>query len=1502
MNRGEELYQVCIRSPNLPFLPLKLPDKIDINMAMHLDQVRRKIPSSLLSWDSYSGTQEEVTKCGMYCSLFDVMAKSKQGNCLSGLLHKMEKEKMVLVKPLADRGFLFLLSSAHLHSSNERRGKSNRGLQALFVFQESRITGRMMSKQAGLHVDSLLPLEPKDPITEHLKTFAPALHHAFFKLRSNPAKDLASAVKSQVLDYLNLREHASGRSYSLPDYRSNSDERLGPYPSQRLKTMGSLLKTYIHAPANFQLAITCLQQDVEDSGPSMVDEYSPVSDWSGSGSTRTGLAQSNGGSVQKPQAEYDKEKMEKLLKLIQMHKRSLGKEDGGVQERSEDLEPTGRKRRPEGDLPASVSKYLKTDVLSNGEQGRAPQGETSMSLSAMMDSMGMFDMDLREHVSHTTPIQDVQSLLKFFITALKKVSHTSASAASASTAHLMLPTQIQEILVPEQTCEPAEPTTHYERSLQARHSEDEQVSHDYLEDQMAGSIGSMDLCSPASSFEQQVQLPAEASHNRLQWRSASTVPVSADEEGTSGTSVMDRSVPAAEQTLESILDQEFQSLCTGIQELMERQQIYYVSQPTLPWHEAMPSFLESTFSPYVSNYVSPLQVQGYVSTLCEKMNHMISSHDAQLYPVAQNDTVQPSPSVADISAALGAPPTGTPAAVLPPKQSDSKAKPQESLQNEASKSQTPVLTPALPPIPTPLSPAPKKQPSPTRKSHPEKKTDAKIPNVADRPKSMPEVNTDLPLIPEVPAEPAQVGAPGGDVIGQIKPDVLCTLLEIMQMNAVRFYIQHGEEEENELYTEIKRYLESLGNIECNPLTYVKNNRQQKFMVIIQNEDIASHVQKIPGLVSLKKLSTVYFAGVDSLDDVKNRTYNELFMSGGLIVSDELILNPDFITLEKLQAFLQLLEGQSMPWKWKVHCKTQKKLKELSRTNSEALDLLNLLTAYQKKHLVEFLPYHECDAPSRQAPDLDCLVKLQAQHTQLRHIIFLTDKSIDVPKFSSNGIIIASLNDIMTDFDSLISKTQAEDSIQPIAPAPAEPDACIEEEDMSLDSDEDATVQAKDGAAEKPTSLPLQPESEDILSPLSDPHSTKPLSCCPVDYNILKEAISQYKASKQSGMSVTEGEDNLVGFGVNPHQSYLYPNSTQWSPFSASPGYHMSSSYSSPACSTSQGQEYSQVSSTSVTPASPVLLSQSANQTSTNSSCVNLSANTAPLGLSQPPCSKEDMDTEVLPCAQSLPQAQPQSFIDDSQPFLPGSQDTPIKAMDPPVLALSSSSSVPCTLPSYPNVPVIPGPIPPPPVPPVYNWPPPAGAQNPYVPGVSLAPFVKNEGAASTEGLCIGPNESLTLNNKADGNMTDTPPFSVQFQDGGTEKSNTLGSMIPSNQGSRTSVNSCTESQRGGIVHAFGMIGGGMHNNPRPLLPRPGVPMRPACRGGPHGPISHGGNRMFGPRGPMPGFMDMRRGGFRGRGMPPMPMRSRPGRGSMWGGPHCNWGHGPPKDYYSDYTY
>lgn len=59
--------------------------------------------------------------------------------------------------------------------------------------------------------------------------------------------------------------------------------------------------------------------------------------------------------------------------------------------------------------------------------------------------------------------------------------------------------------------------------------------------------------------------------------------------------------------------------------------------------------------------------------------------------------------------------------------------------------------------------------------------------------------------------------------------------------------------------------------------------------------ISNVFQQIPGLVTLKKFPCVSFAGVDSLNDVKNRTYHDLFVSGGFVVSDESVLNPESIT-------------------------------------------------------------------------------------------------------------------------------------------------------------------------------------------------------------------------------------------------------------------------------------------------------------------------------------------------------------------------------------------------------------------------------------------------------------------------------------------------------------------------------------------------------------------------------------------------------------------------------
>ncbi|TMS19620.1 Protein TASOR [Larimichthys crocea] len=83
-------------------------------------------------------------------------------------------------------------------------------------------------------------------------------------------------------------------------------------------------------------------------------------------------------------------------------------------------------------------------------------------------------------------------------------------------------------------------------------------------------------------------------------------------------------------------------------------------------------------------------------------------------------------------------------------------------------------------------------------------------------------------------------------------------------------------------------------MEQSPVSFLsQENSDNRLLVIIKNKDIAGHVHKIPGLMSLKRHPSVVFVGIDTLDDIRNNSYNELFVAGGCIVSDELVLNPDF---------------------------------------------------------------------------------------------------------------------------------------------------------------------------------------------------------------------------------------------------------------------------------------------------------------------------------------------------------------------------------------------------------------------------------------------------------------------------------------------------------------------------------------------------------------------------------------------------------------------------------
>ncbi|KAL0158448.1 hypothetical protein M9458_046524, partial [Cirrhinus mrigala] len=178
--------------------------------------------------------------------------------------------------------------------------------------------------------DPLVPLEPKDPIGHQIDDFVPALHHSFYKLRANPPKELAAGLKRQVLDYLNQKEQGVIRPFHIVEYRHNLDDRTNQHPAPRPKNMDVALNSYIYGQAQFQLPVEVLQQSLIDSRPGAA----------------TVLSQTGEGRIDRRQVagEYDKEKMEKLLKLIQLHKRTLGKEEGSGPEREEDWDAAGLKR------------------------------------------------------------------------------------------------------------------------------------------------------------------------------------------------------------------------------------------------------------------------------------------------------------------------------------------------------------------------------------------------------------------------------------------------------------------------------------------------------------------------------------------------------------------------------------------------------------------------------------------------------------------------------------------------------------------------------------------------------------------------------------------------------------------------------------------------------------------------------------------------------------------------------------------------------------------------------------------------------------------------------------------------------------------------------------------------------------------------------------------------------------------------------------------------------
>ncbi|XP_068561371.1 protein TASOR isoform X2 [Cebidichthys violaceus] len=1504
VNKGHELFPICLRSSSRPYLPFKLPEKLEMSRGMQLDQVKRKIPSVLFSWDTYSASRE-VMKCGMSCSLFEVVdgkGKPTSGS-LAALVHKLERDRMVLVKSLFDRGFLFLLSSAQMVESKERRGRVEKNLQALFIFQESRMVVKYSSRQFE---PEPLTTEPQPAALSSVDPFVPALHYALFKLRANPGKDLSSGVERQATDYLTRIDSGTVRPFILPDYKYNADDRTNPLLVHRPKcNMDAVLRSYVHNPGNYILPLSKTKDAIDRirkpapvpaPAPAPV-EYSPVSDWGGSdrGSDRTerpaerppkerppldrpaqekppsdggggggsrrkqGLAHSNGAQAQhktpaepQPQPpqrlrlsqnEYDKDKMKQLLKLIQLHKKAIVKEPG--KERGEDgaWDVNSLKRKFEGDDRGGANKHRRTDPLSNGEPSRGAQAEEEIgddgahgdNLTAVMESMGIYDTDLRAHSNAGAPaVNETQRLLKILLATLNKAVAQGSMAAQANHGEPPTGSGSGEPAFPEPDLknqnEPAAHTNYTEEDMDCSPgsplSPGSPAEQAHTSDTAAWvNPASEDQAQPFPEPEPEPEAEvAMATVTAADAYAEPKTPVNAE---TKKAAAPPPSLPAAEElpfrpsiSLDTILNQEIHSLTSDIKNIMQTHHICYSSRlsPRLPprycW---LPN---SCFSDFVVPFVSPVPVQGHVRALCEKMDKLIPA------PPAPSQVTSPPPPVTTSNLAT---PPPTPVQTAKPKADPSL--PKSSASSHSSKMGTAKGTAS---------------------------TKSKAEGSSAEPEG--EIYSPSHVTPESPETKAQKAASGGgssllagSLIGQLKPEVFSSLVEIFKdvtKNTVKFYIYSGDEgEESTVCKEIKEYLKSLGNSECSPQTFLENSGSlDKLLIIIPNEDIAAHVHKIPALVSLKKLPSVSFAGVDTLDDVKNHTYNELFVSGGFMVSDEFVLNPDLITQDRLQGLLKFLEEQSTPehpWQWKVHCKSQKKLKELGRLNTNAMGLLNLLTSYQKKHLVEFLPYHECDTQSRQAPDLDCLIKLQAQHTQQRHLIFLTERPFEMfLQYSRNGIVIGSIDDIMSGFHSLIGSINQNEL--PTPPSTVN-DECVEEEDMSLDSedDEDDDEDNKDGgeptAASDPPErsqavekgkppLPPPPETEEFRPPLPDQQATPDRTPTLSDYSALKTAISQFKATNQMGMGSSDiGGLSPGGFPVNPHQSFLCP-SASWSSYTGSSSYAASPAYPASPCSSTQEQDY------------------------------------------RPP----------VPVAPSPAMIPPPGVMAAAGP-LANLASLPLEVRPPPpphlmMLGHTYGSDAGG-----------------------------AGAAG-SSPLTTSLPYTDHNDSAYMAGIHQNASgtptqHDRTLTRPGDGlwGTSSCRTASGPLDPSGLPKTGeTLGGSAPGSQGGRTQVN-CINNLGASVGIPTVPTRGGS-------ILRPKMPPHPMCGigygsiGGIPGQMDHG---------PMRGGMGLGSlGSYRGRGPPPVALWPRPGRGhdrgGGGGGGPCSWGYpagrGGAQDHYSDYTY
>ncbi|NXR26818.1 TASOR protein, partial [Cinclus mexicanus] len=1159
-NKGKLVCHVSLKSAAQPWLPCKLPEKLEVEKVASIDQLKKKISPAVFFKEIYKGGKE-VLKNGMYCSLYEVVEKSRSGSHLEGLLQKLEKEKLVLVKTLVDRGFLFLLSPWQMMSPYDHQTGRCCVLHALFLFPEPRcvINSAQKSIPYGTQKNSTTKvLHKKKEIVPEFTKLIQSLRFALMKSQKDSGADFSALVEKYIHVYFKKLYSGSGRGgeFILREYTSQLDDKTLLYAAPRCKDhIDSYLQNYIFDCEAYQLPVSrakeLLDRNRKPQRFSPISDYKATEDYSDFAKAKCRRRihpkyEAAAAKQKLPLGEYDTERLKELISLIQCRKKNVGGDSDSEDPRIR----SGLKRKLENQSE-NLQKYLK---MSDSSENICQTLDSPHSVFSMNSDHGGHEGDLRQaHLLN--PAADTEGLVKALLEMLATASHWDPALLQSVSQALgneemgedmrqneyeSIPAQHRDdhelpdtaqadgitfkdpqspaVLEVDVPCLPypasvglqlpaneaaLEHTLHLQEASTGNTFEDYSpcpsapIEHGYRRQHPSSSnvgevgmhwklipiTGKMDfsssLCvtfrhgmmmmmnsssvglkSPEEPLEYFPPTDALPNDPRVVNRQRSSdyqlpcSPCSDTEKGTAEdghyTGQVEKFEDQYELTdypstakhsisavIETTLLEEYKLFARKIEEILQQKNIAYVSgmsTPVLSTHERI-----MRLSEHICLQASEISVQEYIESLSEKLNSVILASSC----MRQTPPVYSSPEALEVVSSTAPRPVPDTLAVC--RDSDAAPFPEPLCNNLGEE----LHSQEQPSASLPLG----KEKMAHGNAKPQDQTSG-----ADL-MEPPEKTQKSPENLNVSTQPAFF-----DFISQLKPEVFNSFVKIIkdvQKNTVKFYIH--EEGESVLCREIKEYLRKLGNAECHPEQFLKRRADlDKLLIIIQNEDIANFIHKIPCLVTLKRLSCVSFAGVDSLDDVKNHTYNELFVSGGFVVSDESVLNPESITADKLKQFLTFLEHLNTPdgkWQWKVHCKIQKKLKELGRMNANALNLLTLLNTYQKKHLVEILSYHNCDSQTRNAPELDCLIRLQAQNIQQRHVVFLTEKNLKtLSSYVDNGIVVAAVDDFMRNFRSLIGYHSSVTEQNHLSPCSAGQRQSVlvekdekDEEDMSLDS-------------------------------------------------------------------------------------------------------------------------------------------------------------------------------------------------------------------------------------------------------------------------------------------------------------------------------------------------------------------------------------------------------------------------------------------------------------------